>query len=171
MFSRPGVPGVRLISAPRLLRLASRLTRTRSLGNKWGVSSSSWGTPWSLDGFCKGKSDHNMDDFSGGCQNTMVDQNQRIWKEARVRMPRSLVAGSTMKQFPSQAEPNMVCLNDRKWGYNQHETNHFKGNDEDIQWQDSNSLFATNFFISGFTDHTLAHPLNCRGGVVAHLSA
>ena len=22
-----------------------------------------------------------------------------------------------------------------------------------------------------FTDHTLAHPLNCRGGVVAHLSA
>ena len=109
--------------------------------------------------------------FSGRCQNTMVDQNQRIWKEARVQMPRSLLAGSTMKQFPSQAEPNMVCLNDRKWGYNQHETNHFKGNDEDIQWQDSNSLFATNFFTSVFTDHTLAHPLSCRGGVVAHLSA
>ena len=26
-------------------------------------------------------------------------------------------------------------------------------------------------FLSVFTDHTLAHPLNCRGGVVARLSA
>ena len=25
--------------------------------------------------------------------------------------------------------------------------------------------------LSVFTDHTLAHPLNCRGGVVARLSA
>ena len=40
---------------------------------------------------------------------------------------------------------------------------------------DALSLGAETLFVfllvSVFTDHTLAHPLNCRGGVVARLSA